>query len=246
MESRTGPAPGPSRPLKHFIPLESNPEVFTKLLHRLGVSTTLCFQDVYSINNPNLLAFVPRPAHALVLVCPEAYGKLFATEDATAVPYTGSGEHEPVVYFEQTIHNACGLYALLHAVCNGEARGRIEPGTTLAHLLQECIPLQPAERAAALENSKPLEDAYNSVASEGDTEAPDAEDEVEFHYFCFVKSHQNGHLYLLDGDRKRPIDLGGLGIEEDVLSNKCLDIVRGMMAQALIQGEFELQLDGSG
>lgn len=46
-----------------------------------------------------------------------------------------------------------------------------------------------------------------------------AEDEVDFHYVCFVKSNINGHLYELDGDRKGPKDRGRLELNEDVLSD---------------------------
>ena len=35
-----------------------------------------------------------------------------------------------------------------------------------------------------------------------------AEDEVDFHYVCFVKSSKTGHLYELGGDRKGPVDHG--------------------------------------
>lgn len=107
----------------------------------------------------------------------------------------------------------------------------IEPESTLAHLLEECVPLKPEKRALALEGNTALECAYASIAKEGDTEAPRAEDEVDFHYFCFVKSHSNGHLFLLDGDRKRPIDLGDTSPDEDVLSGKCLDVIRDIMAR---------------
>ena len=73
-----------------------------------------------------------------------------------------------------------------------------------------------------MEESKELEEAYAGVAKKGDTEAPEnAEDEVDYHYICFVKSHKNGRLYQLDGDRKRPIELGMLELTEDVLSIKC-------------------------
>lgn len=82
-----------------------------------------------------------------------------------------------------------------------------------------------------LEGSEELEHAYAEVARKGDTEAPEnPEDEVEFHYICFVKSHKSGHLYQLDGDRKRPINLGPLAANEDVLSSKCFDVIRSMFA----------------
>lgn len=87
------------------------------------------------------------------------------------------------------------------------------------------------ELARALENSKELEKAYADAAIQGDTDAPvNAEDEVDYHYVAFVQSSKSGHLYQLDGDRKRPIDLGTLETDEDVLGSKCLDVIRNMVA----------------
>ena len=60
----------------HYIPLESNPAVFTSLIHTLGVSPALSFQDVYSLDDPDLLACIPRPVLALILVFPSATGEL--------------------------------------------------------------------------------------------------------------------------------------------------------------------------
>ena len=63
---------------------------------------------------------------------------------------------------------------------------------------------------------------------QGDSTVPDnAEDEVDFHYVCFVKSHKNGHLYQMDGDRKGPIDRGPLlAPQEDVLAEGGLSVIR--------------------
>lgn len=53
---------------------------------------------------------------------------------------------------------------------------------------------------------------YKTVALQGDSEVrANPEDEVDFHYVCFVKSHRNDHLYELDGNRKGPVDWGLLG-----------------------------------
>jgi ubiquitin carboxyl-terminal hydrolase L3 len=100
----------------------------------------------------------------------------------------------------------------------------------ISRIRQQAASLSINECALALENNQHLERAYAEVAQQGDTEAPsNPEDEVEFHYICFVKARGNGHLYQIDGDRKRPIDLGAMAAEEDVLSDKCLDIIRCMM-----------------
>jgi ubiquitin carboxyl-terminal hydrolase L3 len=114
------------RRTKHYLPLESNPEVFTQLIQNLGIST-LEFQDVYSLDEPELLALLPRPAHALVLVFPtsEAHEKHKKAVEESRKVYEGKGEDEEVVWFRQTIGNACGLYGILHAVSNGNARDHI-------------------------------------------------------------------------------------------------------------------------
>jgi hypothetical protein len=111
---------------KHYIPLESNPEVFTHLINTLGVPS-LEFQDVLSIDEPDLLALVTQPVLGLILVFPtsEAYEKQVAQDEAARQEYTGSGDGEDVLWFKQTINNACGLYGILHAVCNGKARNFI-------------------------------------------------------------------------------------------------------------------------
>ncbi len=108
----------------HYIPLESNPIIFTKLIHKLGVSPSLAFHDVLSIDEPNLLAIIPRPALALILVFPTSsnYEEYKAIEEASRAHYDGSGEDEPVMWYRQTINNACGLYGILHAVSNGDSR----------------------------------------------------------------------------------------------------------------------------
>jgi len=83
------------------------------------------------------------------------------------------------------------------------------------------------DRALVLENDAELESAYMSVALQGDSKVPDnAEDEVDFHYICFVKSHKDGHLYEMDGDLKGPVDRGPLGIDEDVLAERGLSVIR--------------------
>jgi ubiquitin carboxyl-terminal hydrolase L3 len=83
-----------------------------------------------------------------------------------------------------------------------------------------------------LEDSKQLEAAYAGVARKGNTEAPtNPEDEVDFHYIAFVKAPKNNHLYQLNGVHKQPMDLGALASEEDVLSDRCLDVIRSMMAK---------------
>ncbi|KAL8922960.1 MAG: hypothetical protein Q9172_003338 [Xanthocarpia lactea] len=208
-----------------FVPLENNPEVMTALVHKLGLSPSLAFHDVYSIDEPSLLEFVPRPVHALLLVFPvtSTYEDSRRTEDDPLPEYTGSGSGEEIIWFRQTIRNACGMIGLLHSACNGGAREMIAPSTDLADLITDALPLDPAARARLIESSPSIARAHASAAAQGDTVAPAAEDNVDLHFVAFVKSAEN-NLWELDGRRKGPLNRGKLGEEDDVLAEKALDL----------------------
>lgn len=193
----------------------------TSLVHELGLSQSLQWHDVYSLTEPSLLEFLPRPALALLLVFPvtDTYEKFRVQEDSSQEDYGGSGPDEPVVWFKQTIRNACGLIGLLHAITNGSATNYITPGSALDELLKQAVPLTPIDRADLLYNSKSLEAAHAAAAAKGDSSAPDAEASVDLHFVAFVKDKE-GNLWELDGRRKGPLNRGKLGPEDDVLSEK--------------------------
>jgi ubiquitin carboxyl-terminal hydrolase L3 len=195
------------------------------LVHQLGLPPTLGFTDVYSIDEPDLLAFVPRPSHALLLVFPvsKTYENSRVAEDSNIPEYNGSGPSEPVMWFKQTIRNACGLIGLLHAVSNGEPRRHVLPGSDLDKLLRDAEPLGPIARADLLYESRALESAHADAAKLGDTAAPQAEDNVDLHFVAFVKG-SDGRLWELDGRRKGPLERARLAEDEDVLSEKALEL----------------------
>ncbi|MCJ1432881.1 ubiquitinyl hydrolase 1 [Xylographa pallens] len=205
-----------------FVPLENNPEVMSHLADKLGVSPDLGFFDVYSIDDPDLLAYIPRPVYALLaIVPPKVYWKARHKESKTTA-YEGSGEKEPVIWFKQTIRHSCGLIGLLHSVSNGGARQYIQKESTLDKLLKEAIPLKPAPRASVLYESEALVAAHRSAAQIGDTEAPPAEDEKDLQHFISYVKADDGHLWELEGGWHGPLDRGELGPEEDVLSEEAL------------------------
>lgn len=112
----------------------------TSLVHKLGLSPALSFHDVFSISDPDMLAFVPRPAAALLLVFPvsESYEKSRMEEDKDKEEYNGRGDGEPVVWYKQTIRNACGLIGILHALSNGLATSFIGEDSTDRQSRTEC------------------------------------------------------------------------------------------------------------
>jgi ubiquitin carboxyl-terminal hydrolase L3 len=206
--------------------LENNPEVFTSLVHDLGVSPELGFYDVYSIDEPDLLAHIPRPALALIFITPEAMYNEVRKADGTpsaenGLTYDKSGEDEPVMWFQQTIGNACGLYALLHSVAGGEARGFVKDGSVLDKLLKQAVPLKPVQRAEVIYNSEELEETHMRAARTGDSAPPEASAPNQLHFIAFVRG-KDGHLWELEGCTDGPIDRGALSDKDDMLSEAAL------------------------
>lgn len=123
-------------------------------------------------------------------------------------------------------------YKLIHA---------LDPDSNLARLLREAIPLQPKERADLLYESDALEAAHQEAGARGDTAAPAAEADVDLHYVCFVKS-KNNNLWEMDGRRKGPLNRGQLAADEDVLSDKALDLgVRSFLKREAAAGGGDLR-----
>ncbi|KAL8671618.1 MAG: hypothetical protein Q9168_003891 [Polycauliona sp. 1 TL-2023] len=229
---------------KHFIPLESDPSIFTSFLHRLGGAPTLQFIDIWSLDDPDQLAAIPQPVLAFVLVLPAAgdYEQIKGEKASTQVAYEEGPDIKNIVWFKQTIHNACGLYGLLHAICNTQAEGsiRTEQHPFLDDLTNSTN-TTPATRTHLLETSNFLEDAYDIAAKNGSSTVPDAEDEVDFHYVCFAKGQDGRSLYELDGDMKGPIRRSSLSDHrESSLFEKGLEAVKEYIRDSGMDANFSL------
>ena len=123
--------------------------------------------------------------------------------DPGETPAVGS---EDVVWFKQTINNACGLYGLLHAVRNGGAGEHVQPDTVLSSIIEKFHATVSADRFELLQTAD-MESAYHRAASKGDMAAPeDPRAEVESHYTCFEKA--DGKLWELDGDLEGAVVVG--------------------------------------
>lgn len=207
-----------SKPRTHALP-ENNPEVMNSLGHRLGLRKTLAFHDVYSLTEPDLLAVVPRPCYALLFIIPttESSEKAWHEEEVIRTPYEGSGANEPIVWYHQTIGNACGLIGLLHCMSNLAQIDGVTPNSDLDQLIAQALPLKPTERAQLIYDSALLEQAHDDAAHLGESIVPPAEDEPPSSYVAYARG-KDGHLWELEGRRKGPTDLGAMTDDEDLLS----------------------------
>ncbi|KAH6644490.1 hypothetical protein C7974DRAFT_460037 [Boeremia exigua] len=223
---------------KMFTVLENNPEVINHLAKALGMDDSLSFYDVYSLTDSDLLAFIPRPAYALLVIIPltPTWHEARTTEDKDKAEYEGKGDSEPVIWFKQTIGNACGSIGLVHSLLNSAASKHITPGSTLDQIRQEALPKAMMERAKVLEDSDAFEKAHAEAAQLGDTAAPASDEEYDKgqHFVSFVKA-KDGHFWELEGGRMGPLDRGALKDDEDVLSPAALE--KGLGRLMIIEAE---------
>jgi len=188
-----------------WVPLESNPEVMTKFIHKLGVPKKWSILDVYGLES-DLLAIVPRPVLAVILLYPIP-SKTEKTEEEKEKAKEDSKNDAPdsVYHLKQSISNACGTIALLHSVANNLDAIQLEDGF-LKKFLDETKGLSYAERGERLENAQEIIDTHMESAHEGQTEAPSEDIEVYHHFVAFI--HKDGLLYELDGRKPAPINHG--------------------------------------
>jgi ubiquitin carboxyl-terminal hydrolase L3 len=195
------------------IPLESNPDIFTEFAHKLGLSSNLAFHDVYSLTDKDLLSFIPRPCQAVIMLFPitEAYETVKNNEESER-----SSEDRNVVWYKQTVKNACGLYALLNAISNLNDN-EYQPDSRIVQFKSARGEIAKVESLI-----QGLEEEYAEAATHGDTEAPDANDDITLHFITFIK--KDGHLYELDGRRSGALDLGPAGdgdvVDQDKLAQR--------------------------
>ena len=95
-------------------------------------------------------------------------------------------------------------------------------------------------RTTFLETSQDLDFRYQKAALRGDTLPSSPQDEVDFHYICFVKS-SDGVIYELDGDASGPSKTDfRLDENEDMFETSALECVKQCIAREHADGKFSL------
>jgi len=186
----------------------------------MGLDTSkYAFVDIYGLDD-ELLAMVPQPVEAVLCLFPvtKEYEKKRLDEDAKQEKFEGPEKEGEMIWFKQTIGNACGTIGLLHSITNTSARETLSDSSPLAELLKEALPLNANDRAAYLQTSKSLSQAHTSAAASGQTVAPSADESVDLHFVSFVRDSKTQQLVELDGRRRGPVNRGtSVPTQEDLL-----------------------------
>ncbi|CAL5014292.1 unnamed protein product [Urochloa decumbens] len=177
-------ASAPASAGERWPPLESSPEVFNQFMWSLGVPEDEAeFHDVYGLD-ADALDMVPQPVLAVILCFPDPPQNESYTSDLRLS--CGEKETQDQVYFIKQIEslgNACGTIALIHAVGNSSSGINLVENSCLDLFFKSTTSMDPYERALFLEKDDTMASAHSLAASAGVTELCDV---VEEHYICFV------------------------------------------------------------
>jgi ubiquitin carboxyl-terminal hydrolase L3 len=216
---------------QHWLPVESNPETFNNYASKLGLDTSqVSFTDVLSTEEW-ALAMIPSPIYAMACLFPikavsEAHKEAEEVSRVAKLASNGASFLDPVnslFYIKQTIPNACGTIALIHAIANGSIPdSAVSSDSWLQTFIKKHLKSSPDERAVAMENDKTLEEAHDGAVQDGQS---DVIDDTWQHFFCLISS--GGILYELDGRKQAPISHGPTSAE--TFLNDSIRVIREFM-----------------
>ena len=153
---------------KIWIPLESNPRLYTEYAEKLGFRTELYrFYDIFSTDPEIWQNYIPTPIISVVLLYQVNKNKDMLYPDNVYYLPREDVSQQPF-FIRQTIGNACGTVALLHALCNNE--DKIEGGrgfvkdSFLDNFVNKFRNSDPQDRADFLYEDVLVEENHQKIA----------------------------------------------------------------------------------
>ena len=185
---------------KKWLPLEANPDVMNAFARALGLSPSYAFHDVYGFDD-DVLDFVPKPCAAVLVLYP-----ITPATEAVRGAVDSDTPDVPVPrelwYAKQTVSNACGTMGIIHAAMNARATV-VEEDNYFTSLRARCEGLDADARASVIENDDALEVAHVGASTEGQSEVPDIDANIDLHFVTLADV--NGGLWELDGRKPGPV-----------------------------------------
>jgi ubiquitin carboxyl-terminal hydrolase L3 len=149
-----------------WLALESDPEIFTNYMRRIGLLEPWTFGELWSLDeapeNAAALVIAHGPCPGLLAGAPVDYG-LFIKQ------IEGLGD-------------ACGLIACLHSIAASHAG--VQEGSILQEILNSFEAQTPEERGAYLSNHQGLQAQHASISQQGQSEIPS--EGATFHFIAVV------------------------------------------------------------
>lgn len=196
---------------KKWLPLESNPDVMNKFLTSVGVPEEWTMMDVIDLDDDHL-ENLPKKVKAVLLLFPtgEQHNEHCQSEQET-IESEGQLVSDRVYFMKVDANNASGTVSLIHAVANADGELELNEDSTLKEFLERTKDMSPEERGQELEMDENLCCVHESLAKEGQTEAPESGEEINLHFITFVAVDEQ--LYELDARKSYPVNHGATSMD---------------------------------
>ena len=198
--------------MKHWRPIESNPEVLTEFARQLGLKDSLNFHDILAFEDW-ALEMIPQPVAGVLF--------LYKLNESEQLNEIDNPSMTPPFFLPQTVGNACGTVALIHLLAHlidNSVDGQVDPNGWVGRFLNDCVKDSYNARAIKFENNIEIETLHRGAERQG--QSAEEEDEVDTHFICFVEKDQQ--VWELDGRKSAPKCWGPC---EDFLK-KVVDVVK--------------------
>jgi ubiquitin carboxyl-terminal hydrolase L5 len=182
--------------------IESDPGVFTELVHKFGV-TGVQVEELWSLDKEQFTDL--KPVYGLVFLFK------WTGDSEAAGSVVQDSRLDSIFFARQVINNACATQAIMSVLMN-ITDSQVNLGTTLQEFKEFCGALDPETKGLALSNSDQIRTVHNSFARqtlfEFDSKKADKDDDV-FHFVSYIPL--GGRIYELDGLKRGPVDHGPAG-----------------------------------
>jgi ubiquitin carboxyl-terminal hydrolase L5 len=219
--------------MDEWCTIESDPGVFTEILHRIGVTQVL-FEEILSLNDEPFLDSLGK-IHGLIFLFNHSSQPTLNSASAAALP-----DEEHVYFARQEIPNACASQAILSLLFNSE----ISLVPEISDFRDFAMNLDLESRGLALGNLEKLKNAHNAfraksslqIASDAGDAGPQAD---AFHFVAYVKTIAG--VFELDGLKEGPLRLAEAATGASWVTTVVLPHIRRRVA-AFPEGEIRFNL----
>lgn len=125
-------------------------------MHALGVPNCFGVSECFGLDE-ECLAFVPQPVVACIFLSPYSALKAEKQLQRERIEKEGQVVHPKVYFMRQTVGNACGTVAVVHALANCMEALCLTPDGVIGSFVERTRALSYEERGKALESDTAIE-----------------------------------------------------------------------------------------
>lgn len=209
----------------NWPPLESDPVIFNKYFHKIGLPDDVYFKELLSLDYKEFLS-INGPVLGLILTY---------SRDKTAPKFIKEEPTDSINFYMKQTHvldNACGLIAGLHLLGNNTIT--FKDNSILSNFYEKTKGKSFTERATILENYTDFKEQHHEMAQEGQSEL--SEQETDKHYIAFVLI--GDAIYELDGIKNGPVK-----IKEGITWESFMDETTKEVMRRVNDGEISYKIN---